>query len=83
MNDIWLGFIVGCFVTGVIAMIIVMCVIGKWYIGDLREDRSVGEGEPYHFMEIAKGAARQLQTNRFVLLRVKRENYIHEGDTQS
>lgn len=66
------GFFIGILVFG----LIFLYLIGNWYIGDLREDRSGGEEKPYYFMEIANGASGHLRKNRFVILRVKRENYI-------
>ena len=76
--DLWLFILVGAVVGGTIAFLVFLFVIGKWYVGNLREDRSFGEGDPYYFMEIANGALGQVKKNRFVLLRVRRENYIQE-----
>ena len=74
--DVWLGLAVGVFIGLGISMAIVLVMIGTWYIGDLREDRSSDDERPYYFMEIGKGASGRMRRNRFVLLRVKRENYI-------
>ena len=83
MSDIWLGMFVGAFIASVIQVIVYLAIIGKWYIGDLREDNSTGDERPMYFMEIAQGGYRQMQKNRYVLLRIRRENYIREGDNKS
>ena len=82
MSDIWNGIFIGMIVAGIVFAIIFIAYIGKWYIGDLREDRSSGDERPYYFMEIAQGGYRHLKSNKFVLLRVKRENYIKEEGSQ-
>ena len=74
--DIWLGVAVGAFIGVFVMVVVVLWVVGIWYIGDLREDRSSGDERPYYFMEVAKGAYRQMQKNRFVLLRIRHDNYI-------
>lgn len=74
--DIWIAFAVGAFVGVAFLGLAVLYAIGKWYVGDLREDNSTGDERPYYFMEIAQGAISHVRTNRFVLLRVKRENYV-------
>lgn len=82
MSDIWIGLFVGIFISSMVFGIGCIAYLGKWYIGDLREDRSSGDERPYYFMEIAQGGYRHLQSNKFVLLRVKRENYIKEEGSQ-
>ena len=77
--DIWLGFAVGAFCAGVVCLIVFLFLIGTWYLGDLREDRSDDPEKPYYFMELGKGASFRMMKNKFVLLRVRRENYIKEG----
>ena len=73
---VWVIAAVGFFI-GILAFgLIFLYLIGNWYIGDLREDRSSGEEKPYYFMEIANGASDQLKKCRYVILRVRRENYI-------
>lgn len=78
--DIWLGVAVGLFIGLVFSMIVSLLIVGKWYVGDLREDHSSGDERPYYFMEIARGGYRQMQKNRFVLLRIKRENYVSQSN---
>ena len=80
MSDIWLGAITGIFIASAVWGFVYLAVIGKWYVGDLREDRSSGDERPLYFMEIAQGGYRHMQSNKFVLLRIKRENYIKEGE---
>ena len=74
--DIWIGVAVGAFVGVAIALIIFLAIIGGWYVGDLREDRSSGDEKPYYFMEVSKGALSRMTRNAFVVLRVKREDYV-------
>ena len=74
--NIWLAVAVGIFIGACVMGIIALLIIGGWYIGDLREDRSSGDERPYYFMEIAKGAGKRMMTSHFVILRVKREDYL-------
>ena len=76
MFNMWLAVGVGAFIGCLIFGIICLLGIGSWYVGDLREDRSSGDDQPYYFMEISHGALSRVKKNRFVLLRVKREDYI-------
>lgn len=76
MNDIWYGLIVGIFIGVLVSTFIYLFVIGKWYIGTLREDNSSGDEQPYYFMEIANGGYSQMQHNKYALLRIRRENYV-------
>ena len=66
-----IGVIVGVLISGVCCLLVVDC----YYVGNLREDRSIPE-EPYYFMEIGNGRLERLKRNRFALLRVVRENYM-------
>jgi hypothetical protein len=79
--DIVIGFVVGVFVGAVVCMLVFLFLIGSWYLGDLREDRSDEDSEkPYYFMELAKGSSFRLMKNRFVLLKIKRENYARNNE---
>ena len=75
--DMWLYVAVGAFMACVVCVIVFLFLIGTWYLGDLREDRSDDPERPYYFMELGKGASYRMLKNRFVLLRVKREDYIN------
>lgn len=74
--NMWLAVAVGVFIGCVISLIVFLFLIGTWYLGDLREDRSTEDDKPYYFMEVSKGAAGRMGVNKFVLLKVKRENYV-------
>lgn len=80
--DILCGFLVGLFVGAVALGIIVLFLIGKWYVGDLREDKSFDDELPSYFMEIAQGGYSRMKKNDFVLLRIRRENYVQK-DSQN
>ena len=80
--DIWISLAVGVFIGAGIAFAVFLLRIGTWYIGDLREDRSSGEDGPYYFMEVSKGASGRISINRFVLLRVKREDYVSKPNEE-
>ncbi len=73
MNTI-LSFICGYFAGTIVLGIFLFLSLDKYYVGDLREDRSIPE-EPYYFMEIGAGRFDRLKRNRFALLKIVRENY--------
>lgn len=81
--DIWYGVAVGAFIGVGFSLLVFLYKIGSWYIGNLREDRSSGDDGPYYFMEISKGASGRIRTSKFVLLRVKREDYLSKPITNS
>ena len=70
-----IGFALGIFLPGVFFVLI----FDKWYAGKLREDRSIPD-EPYYFMEIDQGRSGRLASNKFVMLRIERQNYIQKED---
>ena len=74
---VWLviGYALGTIVSGAFYLL----TIDKFYVGNLREDKSIPE-EPYYFMEIDQGRSGRLASNKFVLLRVERQNYIQKED---
>ena len=63
-----------------LASIVWMLLCEKWFIGDLREDQSIPDDPPFYFMEIRQGCYEYLKKGKFVLLRVRRENYMKSGD---
>ena len=73
---IWMiiGFVLGTLVSGVLFFL----SIDKFWVGNLREDRSIPE-EPYYFMEIGQGRFERLSRNNFALLRIIRQNYTEEN----
>lgn len=73
----WLWLVVGYALGTLISGIIYLITVDKYYVGNLREDRSIPE-EPYYFMEIAGGRFDRLAKNKFALLRVTHQNYIQE-----
>ena len=76
--DVWIIFAAGAFIACVICLIVFLFLVGTWYLGDLREDRSDDPGKPYYFMELGKGASYRIMKNKFVLLRIRRENYVKQ-----
>lgn len=78
MDYIWIVLITGVFIGAVAALLIFLVIIGGWYIGDLREDRSDDPEKPYYFMEISNGASWRIRKNKFVLLKIRRENYLNQ-----
>lgn len=75
----WVWLIIGVIFGTLVSGVTYFLAIDKYYVGNLREDRSIPE-EPYYFMEISKGRFGRLSKNRFALLRVVRENYEETGD---
>ena len=78
--DIWYGVIVGFFAGCVISMLVFIFIIGKWYIGILREDNSSEEENPLYFMEVVAGASPQLKKNRYALFKIVRKNYVSKSN---
>lgn len=76
--SIFAWFVIGFFVGVIISGLIYLLTVDKYWIGNLREDRSIPE-EPYYFMEIVNGRYERLKTNRFALLRIIRQNYMDKG----
>ena len=68
---ILIGMVIGI----LLACAIWMLACEQWFVGTLREDRSIPEDPPYWFMEILRGREKHLTKNRFALLRIRRENY--------
>ena len=73
----WLWLVIGYTLGTLVSGIIYLITVDKYYVGNLREDRSIPE-EPYYFMEIASGRFDRLAKNKFALLRVTHQNYIRE-----
>lgn len=71
MSILWL--IVGLLLGSIITTL----VIGKKKsIGTLRVDRSDPDDDPYLFLEINPGGTKSLLRDDYIMLKVKRENYI-------
>lgn len=75
----WVWFVIGYAVGVLVECLIFLLSIDRYYVGRLREDRSIPE-EPYYFMEIDSGRFERLKKNRFALLRIARENYMDIGN---
>ena len=73
----WIWFVIGYFIGTIVSGAIYLLTVDKYWVGILREDRSIPE-EPYYFMEISAGRAERLKKNKFALLLIRRENYIKQ-----
>lgn len=47
-------------------------------IGNLRVDQSITDDNPYLFLEVTKGSVESIRKDKYVMLRVKDENYISQ-----
>lgn len=73
----WIGLGCGVLVMAGISVLVVFLLIDKWHVGTLNLDESIPE-EPYYFMEVSAGSQDKLKSNRLVLLRVSKRNYIRD-----
>ena len=72
----WIGVLAGFLGSCLLFLIGFVIVVDKWYVGSIREDRSIPE-EPYFFMEISPGRFEKIARNNHVIFNVKRENYMN------
>lgn len=70
-------FMLGVFIGAIFGLFIVRGLfIRKRAVGNLRVDHSIPEDQVYLFLEIFPGGREAILHDDYVVLKVKRENYI-------
>lgn len=73
---VWVFSVIGVLIGAAIAALIFIFLLGKWYIGNLREQPDPEEAGCYYFMEIAPGGMERIKKTNYVILRVQRKGYL-------